>query len=246
VLRGAFDDGQPEIVHTKNQEKVFQEAVKVFERQTKHPAQESNVPVALEVSYDNSKVPLEFRGGKAYIPEPRQGQTVVLGLKRDAGKVRYGVVLKVNGENTLEKERLPDLACHKWILDPGYGPWAIRGFQVGDVIEKFRVASIAESKIREVNYGADVGTITMTVFREQTRKVRPKFLDENEQFQVVIQKLAELPQHAANYQALKASLLEDANRGLIVEGQRIPSKVETVSFTADPNPIMCLTIVYRK
>jgi hypothetical protein len=97
------------------------------------------------VRYNGKKVPLELKNGKAFVPEPQEGQTVELGLKQDGSKNRYGVVLKVNGENTLEKERLPDLTCHKWVLDPGYGPWAIRGYQVGDVLEKFRVASIAES-----------------------------------------------------------------------------------------------------
>ncbi len=241
VLRGVFDDGQVELAQTK----VFDEAVKVHEQQTKHPALLAQAPVTLEVTYDGRKVAVEFRGGKAYLPEPREGQSVELALRRDGGKERYGVVLKVNGENTLDRQRLPDLSCRKWVLEPGGGPWAIRGYQHGDkVLERFRVASVAESRQREVNYGHDVGTITLTVFREQKRKPRPQFEDEQQQYQTVVTKLTELPKRPNNYQALKAQLLEDANRGLIVEGQREPSQVETVAFVADPLPIMGLTIVY--
>ncbi len=194
VLRGVFDDGDTEIVKAKNQDKAYQEAVKVQQDQAKHPGQYEDLPVLLEVRYANKKIPLEFTGGKAFIPEPREGQSVEFGLKHDGSKNRYGVVLKVNGENTLGKERLPDLTCRKWVLEPGLGPWAIRGYQVGDELEKFRVASIAESKQREIHYGHDVGTITMTVFREQKIKGRPKLiLDEKAAYETILQKLTELP-----------------------------------------------------
>jgi hypothetical protein len=248
LLRGAFDDGQTEASHAKNRDKAYQEAVKVQQQQSKHPGQDAGPPVALEVRYDHTKVPFEYKDGKAFIPEPREGQTVELGLKHDGSKNRYAIVLKVNGENTLEKERVPDLACHKWVLDPGYGPWAIRGYQVGDTLEKFRVASVAESKMREIYYGHDVGTITMTVFRERKDKEK---LDLNGEYEDVLKKLPRLPDQPKNHGALVQQLLE-ANRGwgpgrsLIVEGQKEVSKVETVTFVPNPDPIMCLTIVYRR
>jgi len=45
--------------------------------------------------------------------------------------------------------------------------FAVRGYQLGtDRVETFRVLSVPESKAREVNYGTDVGTITLTVFPE--------------------------------------------------------------------------------
>jgi hypothetical protein len=248
-LRGVFDAGQTEVVKAKSQQKLYQEAVKVYQQKVKHPAdptRNDQPPVTLEVRYDGTKVPLEFRDGKAYIREPRQGQTVVFGLKRDNSKEKYGVVLKVKGENTLEKQRLPDLTCKKWILFPGKGPWEIRGFYAGDVLEKFRVASDAESGQRRFHYGHDVGTITMTVFHEQKGKTRPGILDDDAPYQMVVKKLTALPERPINYNALKAQLLADANRGLIVEGQREASKVDIVRFSADPNPIMSVTIVYRK
>jgi hypothetical protein len=247
-LRDAFGEGNIELIPpAKREEKVYQQTVKVREQEAKHPAQQADAPASLDVYYDGSKVPMEFKGGKAYIPEPNEGQTVTFGLRRDGGKERYGVVLKVNGENTMDRQRLPELSCRKWILDPGYGPWSIGGFQIGEKIrEKFRVASVAESKQREVYYGPDVGTITITVFRELKGKAKPMPVGEYEQQQTVLKKLPELPARAKNYQALKAQLLDDANRGLIVEGEREPSKIEVVSFTPDPTPIMCLTVVYYR
>jgi hypothetical protein len=252
VLRGAFDDGQTETTSAKQreharQEAIYQQAVKVREQMMQHPAQQEKPPVTLDIYYDDAKAPLEFRDGQAYVAEPREGQTVQFGLRRDSGKDRYGVVLKVNGENTLDKQRLPDLSCRAWVLDSGYGPWSIGGFHIGtDVREKFRVASVAESRQREINYGHDVGTISMTVFRELKAKAKQTFLDEDEQYQIVLKKLPDLRKRPGNYQALKAQLLEDANRGLIVEGQRETSKVEVVPFVADPKPIMCLTVRYYR
>jgi hypothetical protein len=246
-LRGVFDDGQTDVVKAKNQEKVYEDAIKVHKQQAKHPAdptRQDQQPVTLEVRYDKRPIPLEFRNGKAFIQEPRQGQSVVFGLKRDAGKEKYGVVLKVNGENTLEKERLPDLSCKKWILYPGLGPWQIDGYYVGKTVEFFRVASEAESQQRAFHYGPDVGTITMTVFREQKGKVREGILDDDAQYETVVKKVTELKDRPNNYNALKAQLLADANRELIVGGKIGSSDVEVVHFTADPNPIMSVTIVY--
>ena len=253
VLRGAFDDGNPEVVQAKKQEKVFQQAVHVREEQAKHPVQEPDCPVTLDVLYDGNKIPLEFKNGKAHIAEPREGQTVEFGLSRDQTKNRYGVVLKVNGENTLDKQRLPDVSCRKWILDPGTGPWRIGGFQIGNNIrEKFRVASVAESQQRAINYGHDVGTITLTVFREQTTKIKPKLVEDREQYENIVKKLTQLPDRPMNHGALLAQLLDDANRdisrsgGLIVEGTREKSEVRIVGFVTDPTPVMCVTIVYYR
>jgi len=249
ILRGAFDDGTAETT-VKNQEKVYQEAKNVYEQKAKHPVRRDDQPVTLEVRYDGRVIPCEVRGGKAFIPEPNEGQRVEFGLRRDNVQERYGVVLKVNGENTLDKERFPDASCRKWILAPGEGPWVIRGYQLGNNRrEDFRVASAAEAKTIEMYYGRDVGTITMCVFRERKGKVKPKLESDEERSQTVIQKLPEIGK-ADTYGALKAQLLEEANkdrdRGYIVPGQNVESNVQRVSFNADPNPIMCLTIVYYR
>jgi len=164
TLRGAFDSAKPEIV----QEKVTEVSAKVKSTETTHPVADPAKPVALEVQYDGKPIPIEFRDGKAFIPEPKEGQRVVLILKRtEHARGRLGVVVKVNGENTLGRQRQRDLDCRKWILDPGAGPITLVGFQIDqNAAEEFRVLSAAESAASEMNYGADVGTISMAVFRE--------------------------------------------------------------------------------
>jgi hypothetical protein len=245
VLRGAFDDGT---VETKErEEKVIQVAAKVKGLEAKYPLEEKSPPVALTAFYDGKPAPIEYRDGKAYLPEPREGQKVVFGLARDGSKERYGAVLKVNGENTLYRQKLPDLQCRRWILDPGDGPCKIPGFQKDDkTTEEFRVLSATESRAREINYGADVGTVALTVFRERKGKAKPEDNSEEGAALAAVAKGALPEKNAKNYYALKSQLLADANRGLIVEGADAKNPVKTVTFEPDPIPVMSVTIIYYR
>src|SRR5207244_2643341 len=83
--------------------------------------------------------------------------------------------------------RDPDLLCRRWILDPGRGPMTVDGYQINaKQKQEFRVLSVQESQAREMNYGADVGTITLTVFREwKGKKKPPDPSDEAKEAQVV-------------------------------------------------------------
>ncbi len=251
VLRGAFDDDAVETDPAKRakarNDKTMSTAVAAKENKAEHPANTKDAPVSLEVRYNDKAVPVEYRGGRAFVPEPREGQEVVLVLKRDAGKERYAVVLKVNGENTLWKQRLPEAECAKWLLEPRAEPLTVRGYQVSESERtKFRVLSAVESKKTDVNYGADVGMITVTVFRERTGPApAPPATDDAAKVAAVGK--AQLPETPPEkYAALKASLLEDANRGRIDEGVPEPGAVKVVKFNLDPTPIMTLTVVYYK
>jgi hypothetical protein len=192
------------------------------------------------------------RGGKAYVPEPQEGQKVELVLKRDGSRERFGVVLKVNGENTIQKQRLPDPQCTRWILDPGPRPLIIDGYQINaQQKEVFRVLSAHESQAREMDYGADVGTITLTVFREaKGKKPPPDTTEEAKEAQVVNKGTLETPPQPGEPDkpdtlgALTARLLEDTQRGLIAEGPVRPGEVTVVKFDPDPLPVMCLTVIY--
>jgi hypothetical protein len=237
ALRGGFDDG-----------KAVLTAAQVKDVKSKHPLEDRKLPVRLTVLYDGKPVPIKYKGGQAFIPEPREGQEVALRLRRDGSKARYGVVLKVNGENTLGRQRLPDLHCRRWVLRPGRGPMTIEGYQVdGKTAEKFRVLSRAESKGREMDYGAEVGTISLTVFRQRKTAVAPE-LEEREQRDARLVAKANLPEGKESFQALKADLLEEAEetRGLIVQGEKVASKVRKVKFSPDPTPVMSVTILYYK
>jgi hypothetical protein len=269
TVRGAFDDGK---VETKAKPKddarpqppakkepakndppadlpkdkdVIQQAKEVRDQTAKHPAEDPKAPVRLAVLYDGKPVKVDVNGGKAFVPEPAAGQRVEFAITKDAKAQRYGVVLKVNGENTLDKQRLPDAKCRMWILtDPGEAV-TVRGYQLGtDRIETFRVLSAPESKAREVNYGADVGTLTLTIFPEG--KPPAPDLSEDAAEKSAVAK-AELPaEPSKSFDALKAKLLEDANRGLIAEGAQVEGKVQVVKFTPAATPVMTLTVIYYK
>ena len=84
---------------------------------------------------------------------------------------RYAIVLKVNGENSIARQRLLDIECQKWVLDPGDPPITIPGFQMDNAkAERFTVLSPSEWKLHEIDYGRDVGTISMVVYRERDEK----------------------------------------------------------------------------
>lgn len=258
IIRGAFDDAS--VVQatpsadrrspaplSRQETQVLATAAAVHSGSNAHPLADPAAPVKLEVRYDNRPVAVEMRDGQAFVAEPREGQKVGFVLRRDSSKERYGLVLKVNGENTHCRERLPDLSCLKWILDPGDGPIQITGYQIdAKTAQEFRVLSSEESKANEIHYGADVGTVTLTVFRELRGKPEPPPVEDEATYVAAVQQ-GKLPEEKAdNFHALKAQLLETSNRGLIGEGQQIGSKVERVSFTPDPTPLMSVTIIYYR
>lgn len=220
-------------------------AVEVRDQAGQHPAEDPNAPVKLTVLYDGKPVAVEVKGGKAFVPEPATAQKVEFVLTKDSLAKRYGVVLKVNGENTLDKQRLPDAKCRMWVLTKPNEVAGIGGYALGtDRIETFRVLSAPESKAREVNYGADVGTLTLTVFPEGAEAVPD--LAENAAEKSAVAK-AELPaEPSKSFDALKAKLLQDANRGLIAEGTTVAGDVKVVAFTPAAAPVMTLTVIYRK
>ena len=274
TVRGAFDDGKvqtkpkgkdkndvakeqpkkdPPKVPAKNDppadlpkdKDVIQQAKDVRDQAAKHPAEDPDAPVKLTVLYNGKPVKVQVQGGKAFLPEPATGDKVELVITKDVKAPQYGVVLKVNGENTLDKQRLPDVRCRMWILtNPGEAV-TIGGYQLGtDRSETFRVLSAPESKAREVNYGADVGTLTLTVFPEG-KSPSPDLSDDAAEKTAVAK--AELPSEPSkSFDALKSKLLEDANRGLIAEGAQVEGKVQVVNFTPAATPVMTLTVIYYK
>jgi hypothetical protein len=225
VLRGGFDNG----------------SVKVGEK--KHPLQERTPPVRLDVLYDDKPVTIEYQDGKAFVQEPKEGQKIAFRLRRDATRETYGVVLKVNGESTWQRERLPDLQCRKWILDPGSESLVLEGYQLDERrCLRFRVLSSVESKKSEINFGADVGTISLTVFRVQRKEDSEDPLPNQEGKLEGIVARGQLPQASITFVALRRTLLEKvSSRGLLGTGD---SAVRPVKFMANPTPVMSATLVY--
>jgi hypothetical protein len=249
-LRDVFGGGTVQPSAADVRAETLKSAEKVRKGDEKHPAlPESGSPVGLKILYDDHVIKVEARDGEAWIPEPKEGQKVKLVLERK-GRERYAAVLKVNGENTLERQRLRDEDCWKWILEPDAGPLEISGFQVGsEKAEEFKVLSQAESKEAEVRYGKDVGLISLTVFGERKAAERKVTLKDDELDRLVMQR-GEYPEKpAADLQELKAKLRRltpAAERGLIASGTKIDSAVVKVDFKLDRTPIFSATIRYYK
>jgi hypothetical protein len=244
--RGAFDGGDTTT-------KVIELAKLVREKPQTHPIQQGRARFALEVAYDGRVQPINVLDGQAWIAEPREGQTVGIRFtRRDNSTTKYAVVVKVNGENTLFREKLPDLHCLAWISDQKTLniPQELKGFQISnEQRENFRVASPHESRQREVYYGSDLGTISMTVFGEAPAK-RPQLLTYDQQDEQLISR-AELPKQKtkpSTFAELQQNLYKGIERSwLIVEGgPKEPSGIRRVVFQRDPVPVMTMTLYYYK
>ncbi|HZZ71311.1 MAG TPA: hypothetical protein VFE24_03605 [Pirellulales bacterium] len=246
VLRGVFDQGNIEQV-------ALNDAAKTHEapKENPPPVQAADAPVDLQISYNGKPVAVEVRDGKTFVREPEEGEQVLFTLKRKNPKDanRYAVVLKVNGENTLGKQKLHDLQCRKWVLEPKDPPIVVRGYQLdNNQAEAFRVLSKAESKSKEIDYGQDVGQISLVVFKEQKGPVKPPSdLPSDDAEDIAALTRSVFPaKPAENLAALQAQFRADGARGLISQGEKIGSAVTTVKFEADPVPVMTQTIVYYK
>ncbi len=258
LLRGASDESSAQLTlkesQKQKQQMVLTEVVKVKTEQVKFPLFDPAAPVKLEVFYDGQPVAIEMRQGRAFVSEPRAGQKVEMALvrNRSAGG-RLGIVLKVNGENTLYRQVMRDFDCTKWILSPDYSKTVVRGYQMKDhVAEKFIVLSKAESAERAMDYGRQVGQIQMTVFQElSAAKPILAMLDEDEQDLAAMLRGVQPTKQPKNLAALKhqirlAGRKGSQARGLIVQGAKTANKVETVTFNTDPTPVMSVTINYYK
>jgi hypothetical protein len=249
-VRGAFDDDKKdgeEATYAKESKALDQAAAYAKTQPSDTPAAQ---PVQLAVYYNGKRVPMKRQGNKFVIPEPSENTRVKLLLTRDGDQARYGVVVKVNGENTIFRQKLPDPQCRKWILGRGAKPFPIDGFQLDNKKHvRFKVLSPYESENGKVNYGDDVGQITMTVFREATKpppQPSPLAPDYQEQKSAAVVKAAHLPENKESYGALLASLQQQAARGLLGAGEAVDRGFNTTPFTADPTPVQTLIVVYFK
>jgi hypothetical protein len=254
-LRGAFDGGQvapAAPVGPAAEQKAATVAVATANAAVSHPLQaQSGCPVALEFRYDGRPAPMEFKGGRAFVPSPAPGQKVELVLTRDGGPESYGVVLKVNGENTLGRQTKPDFECRKWVMPKGCSPYVIRGYQTGGkVAQEFSVLNGRESAKQAVNYGADVGTVTYTVFRAAAGAPPAPPAGEFGKKVVAVHTL-DVPKKPS-LKLLRESYLEDFGTkgafgddgGLVVPGREIENGTTPTRFVPDPTPLAAVTVVY--
>jgi hypothetical protein len=248
LIRGAFDAGQADVVH----EKVVASAVQVKASPATTPLRDPSAPVTLEIRYDGRPVPIEIREGKAEVREPGERQNVAFVIRKvDRTPDKYGVVLLVNGVNTLYKEQTAPEHASKWVLGPDHRETVVSGYQTGaKSAEAFRVLSSAESKTNAMHYGPAAGTITLVAFREKTREVAAPPLDDEGEDLIALSRGMLPPEQPKTLAALKFRLREGAgqggSRGLIVAGETLGAAARTVEFQAESTPVMSATITYYK
>ena len=258
VLRGAFDKAPSKTAFKQTQkqkhEAIKKEVVRIKSQQTSFPLNDSSAPMSLEIRYDGQVVPVEMRGGEAFVREPREGQIVELVLIRNpSANGRLGAVLKVNGENTLYRSTVRDFDGPKWIFSPEHKRTMVKGYQIDkNRVDKFKILSDEESKLRAMDYGRNVGQIQLTVFPEMTGPDPNEFiLDEDEEDLVAMFRGVHPRQQPKNLGALKhqirlAGKSGPQTRGLIVGGESANNKINIVKFKPDPTPLMSVTITYYK
>jgi hypothetical protein len=218
------------------------------------PVPVKELPIEFDILYDGEPVHVE----KGTVPEPRQGQKVTFRLRhKNQDDVTYGVVLKINGKNTIfpGEEEKNDLNCYKWILAPKDSA-RVTGFQktLGSATQ-FVVASAAESKRDEVNYGEHAGTFTLVVFRAKDRDEGPVEAlaqagkDKN---LAAISRGTGPEVRPGTLAALQAQLRtphsrhKPGQRGLVIGGDEVQKKVTQVDFTPYEFPVGVVNIRYYK
>jgi hypothetical protein len=128
-------------------------------------------PVQLKILYDGDEQvvrPTPVVADKSnvllQVETPKVRQEVSFTLSNTSNDT-YGVVLKINGQNTIKREQQDALDCKRWILK-GNETITVTGFQLDNVkIDKFKVQTPYESELNSVYYGDNAGTISMVVFR---------------------------------------------------------------------------------
>jgi hypothetical protein len=229
---------------------VVQRASHVKNGTDPFPLVDPAAPVKLEILYDGQPAPIEIRNGRAFVPEPDEHRQVRFVVSHHGpSDATYGVVLKVNGQNTLYRQWWRAIDCAKWILRPGAEPLVIDGFQENSAERtKFRVLSRAESTTNAIRYGKETGQISLTVFRQRTDSTpTPGLLDDDSEDLMAITRGAYPDTQAENFFALKNQLLASATapvRGLIDGGERVESLRPDADFDADPTPVLAATITY--
>ncbi|MCR9197336.1 MAG: hypothetical protein NXI04_01710 [Planctomycetaceae bacterium] len=254
VLRGAFDSGATRLADRaaakEVTKKIVQQTHAVKTQLVEFPLLAEDAPVKLEIRYDGQPVALRVRDGKAFVREPTAGQTVELAIVRGAAAQGVlGVVVRVNGENTLGRQTLSDLECRKWLLTPDHHRTVIRGYQIsGDTIEAFRVLSDSESQQRAINYGRYVGQIQLTVFPQlEERALHVPELNDTEEDLAAMLRGVQPAQPPGNLSALKGLIRNPTVKtrgGLIVPGAQRGGKIRSVSFEPAQTPIMSATVTY--
>jgi hypothetical protein len=117
----------------------------------------------------------------------------------------------------------------------------------------FRVLSKAASEAKAVDYGRDVGTISLAVFAEQDPAhpaETPNLLDDDGEDFAVIAANHFPKDPPENLGALKQALITTASRGvsrgLVDASTAQKADVTTVTFVPNPVPLLSASVTYYR
>ena len=190
------------------------------------------------------------------IPEPKVGRRMRLVVRRrdDSDQTkRYGVVLKVNGANSLYSQTLPNERCAAWVLEPNKKQFSISGFQtkIGADGKRQPFTSFGGQHADEIKrfYGSDTGLISMTVFKELSKEQLKIALDDSKEVLHSIERSIAPKEAMANRSSLTAKyrsqLFPSDPRGIISKGkEELGKTMDPVSFRRDPTPVLSGSLRY--
>jgi len=249
------------------------------DNQPTDPLKDPDDPVKLEISYDGNPVTLaadpanpgELRVKRTTTDNPKEGQKVKFAVTNKSSDT-VGVVLAVNGKNTLFEQDLTTKQpgeCTKWMLAPGE-TYTIDGFYMsedGKDVRPFKVLSEDESA--KVDLSPDQkGVFSLFVFRPgpssgmnvstddgdlaETSKTKP---DSTSLSEVQRSLRAATRTHATNGKLVHdpsarpesrpRHVSKKGNRGLVVEGEASAGgKLNRLDTKLDSQPSMSLFIRY--
>jgi hypothetical protein len=212
-------------------------------------------PVKLEIYYcKNGDSQGRRMGVQGYRVErsPAAGEKVYFVLRNQSTQ-RYGVVLMVNGRNTIFSEEGDPARCHKWVLEPN-GEVTIRGFQTKsasqDRAHGFEGLSPEESMRYSLNYGPTPGQFALVVFPEAKSDIK---VANYETTTLAISRgtLSPVAGQKPTLSALQAELRKKEEgppsnaRGMIGTGAELEQRVEYhKGFTSAPRPAFAMTLIY--
>lgn len=165
--------------------------------------------------------------------------------------MRFGVVLRLNGKNTLSLERKPPELSAKWLLGPGLAKVTIDGFHTSDrEVKSFEVLPEARSRRETFSYGEEAGTMGFFVFPERNPRVAeqgpaPAVTFRGNLHAITRGTFPEKTPRSAS--ALVAQLRHDGRgttRGLVVDGKAIDAPVIRREVEFEDRFVAAATIVY--
>ena len=224
-------------------------------------------PVQLEILYDGVPQKVGAETGEAYssatvlrVPAPVNDKVMKVTFRLTSRTdERVGVVLRLNGRNTIFEQRGDPVSNYKWILEKKGQSITIKGFQKNnDEDQPFKVLSAAESQAAALNYGESAGLIDLIVFRGVPKPESAVVEGKNDPTLVALgirgaMKLTGQPE-ASSLKTFKEQLERETVKeaadigregGIVTKGETSDKNpIKTVEFFPSPYPVSSSTIRY--